>query len=277
MELIAIILSGFLSVFANGGWVIDTFAHKQLNSYVKSAEKLAVRVDNAPNYQIAQGNIDRLRIAARGIYLESNLRIESLELETDPIALDLSGLSTESLAQLRSSLQKPLQGAVSLVLTEQDLVTALQSEAVVAQLQSALNKLIASRAGSSAIAYTVLAPEIQLLPDNLISVEVTLVRKGQNIQPQSKELKINLAMGLNVIEGKQIQLTKLEGTVNDRPISQRLLQGFAAGISDRLNLATIEKQGIFARLLQLEIVENKIKIVGFARMETKLLPVNSGN
>ena len=278
MELITIILSGFLSIFANGGWVVDSFAHKQLNSYVKSAETLAVRVDNSPNYQIAQGSIDRLRVAGRGVYLVSNLRIDSLELETDPIALDIANLSTKNLAQFQSSLQKPLQGAVSLVLTEQDLVTALQSEAVVAQLQLALNRLIAERAGSSAIAYKLLAPNIQLSPNNLVAIKITLIREGKNLQDyQSRKLEIDLAMGLDVVQGKKIQLTRLEGTVNNRPISKRLLQGFAQGISDRLNLATIEKQGIFARLLQLEIAEDTIKIVGFAQMETKLIPADSNN
>ena len=276
MELITIILSGFLSVFSNGGWIVDTIAKKQLDSYLHSAETLAVRIDNRPNYQIAQGEVDRLRIAGRGVYLNSNFRIESLELETDPIALDLANLSTESIQQLRGSLKKPLQGAVSVVLTEQDLITALQSEAVVAQLQSALNKLIASRAGSNAIAYTLLAPEIELSENNLLTVKVTLIREGESVR-NSQSLAIAFTTGFEVIQGKQIRLTNLEATVNDRPISNRLLKGFAQGISDRLDLATIEKQGIFAHLLQLEIAEDKVKIIGFARMETKSILSQSNN
>lgn len=276
MELITIILSGFLSVFSNGGWIVDTIAKKQLDSYLHSAETLAVRIDNRPNYQIAQGEVDRLRIAGRGVYLNSNFRIESLELETDPIALDLANLSTESIQQLRGSLKKPLQGAVSVVLTEQDLITALQSEAVVAQLQSALNKLIASRAGSNAIAYTLLAPEIELSENNLLTVKVTLIREGESVR-NSQSLAIAFTTGFEVIQGKQIRLTNLEATVNNRPISNRLLKGFAQGISDRLDLATIEKQGIFAHLLQLEIAEDKVKIIGFARMETKSILSQSNN
>ena len=267
MELITIILSGLLAVFSSGGWVVNAIAHKQLNSYIDSAEELAIRIDNTPNYQIARGNLERLRIAGRGVYLEPNLRIDSVELETDPIALDLGELSTESIDELRNSLEKPLQGAFSIVITKQDLKNALQSEDLRAKLQSALNRLIASRAGSTSITYEIMALDLDLAPNNLL-IEVILDRERE-IENRSAELAIALSIGLELIQGKKIKVSKLEGTVNNRPISNRLLNGFAQGISDRLDLTTIEQQGIFARLLQLEITDDKIATVGFVRMETK--------
>ena len=271
MELIAIILSGFLSVFSNGGWIVDAIAKSQLNSYLESAEKLAIRVDNSPNYQIAQGDLQKLRIASRGIYLQPDLRIASLELETDPIALDIDDLETENLEKLRKSLQKPLQGAISLTITEQDLLNALQSKKIISQLQTALNNLVASRAGTTTIAYSVIEPKIKLSDDNEMAIEVTLRREGTTVKTnRNQELAIAINLGFDLIQGKKIEVTTLEGTVNNRPISSRLLKGFAEGISDRLDLTTIEKQGIFARLLQLEIAENKINMIGFARLETKL-------
>jgi hypothetical protein len=276
MELVTIILSSLLSIFSNGGWVIEAIANKQLGSYLESAEKLAIRVDNTPNYKIARGRIDRLRIAGRGLYLEPYFRIAVLELETDPIALDLAKLSTstQSLNQLRSSLEKPLQCAVSAVITERDLLNALQSEALIAKLQANLNNLVASKAGASTISYQLLKPRIELNPDNSLTIKATLRRSGMTMRKE-RNLAIALKLKLEVIQGQQIQLSKLEGTVNNRPISNRLLKGFAEGISDRLYLATIEKQGIFARLLQLEITEDKIKIVGFAKIETKSTPISS--
>jgi hypothetical protein len=274
MELITLILSGVLAVFSSGGWVVNAIAHKQLNTYIESAEELAIRIDNTPNYQIAQGDLERLRVAGRGVYLEPNLRIDSLELETDPIALDLVNLSPESLSELRDSLEKPLQGAVSVVITEQDLTNALQSDDLQAKLQSALNKLVASRAGTTSIAYEIIALGIDLTPNNLL-IEITLRREGEIRANRASELAIAIKVGLESIEGKKIKISKLQGTVNNRPISNRLLNGFAEGISDRLDLTTIEKQGIFARLLQLEITDDKIVTVGFVRMETKSVSTSS--
>lgn len=273
MELITIILSGVLAVFSSGGWVVNAIAKEQLNSYIDSVEELAIRIDNTPNYQIARGNLERLQIAGKGVYLEPNLRLDSVQLETDPIALDLANLSTTSLDELRDSLEKPLQGAISVVITEQDLQNALQSEDLRAKLQSALNELIASRAGSTSIAYEIIALELDLAPNNLL-IEVILNREG-GMRTEGTSLAIALDLELELIQGKQIRLSKLEGTVNNRPISNRLLDGFAEGISDRLDLTTIEQQGIFARLLQLEITDDKIVTVGFVRMETKSVSFNS--
>ena len=270
MELITIILSGFLSVFSNGGWIVDAIAKSRINSYLESAETIAVRVDNSPNYRLARGDVQKLRIASRGVYLRSDFRIASLELETDPIALDIANLDTGNIEELRESLQKPLQGAVSLTITERDLLNALQSKAIITQLQTALNNLVASRAGATTVSYSIIDPKIELSADNAIAIELTLRREGTTtITNRDRELAIAINLGFDLIEGKKIEVTTLEGTVNNRPISDRLLKGFAEGISDRLDLTTIEKQGIFVRLLQLEIAEDRINTIAFARLETK--------
>lgn len=53
------------------------------------ADTLEVRVDNAPNYQILLGNVDRIRVAGRGVYVLEFLRIDEVDIETDPISIDL--------------------------------------------------------------------------------------------------------------------------------------------------------------------------------------------
>jgi hypothetical protein len=58
-------------------------------------------------------------------------------------------------------------------------------------------------------------------------------------------------------------------------MSSRLLNGFAEGISDRLNLTSLEANGILARILQLEINEDELKLVGFAKVETKAPQLSS--
>ncbi|MEN9870181.1 MAG: hypothetical protein RLZZ171_1169, partial [Cyanobacteriota bacterium] len=46
--------------------------------------------------------------------------------------------------------------------------------------------------------------------------------------------------------------------------------GFATGISDRLNLNTLSADGILARILQLEINEDNLQLISFVRLETKM-------
>ena len=274
MELITIIFSGMLSALSNGGWVIDQIAENALGSNVESVETLEVRVDNRPNYQLISGKLDKLRIATRGIQLQQDLRIDLLELETDPISLDLKSLSNSSLEEFPNYLRQPLQAAVRIVITEVDLTKALASETLVQQLQEILNNLVAKRAGNSTRTYEISAPKINLLPDNRLKLELQLRRSRRNQKP-ARELALSLELGIKVLAGKQIQLVNPQGTVNGRQMSARLLEGFAQGISDRLQLTSLENLGILARLLQLEITEDNIELVVFTKIETPSVTINS--
>ena len=86
MELIAIILSGFLSLLVPVGFVGDQIAAREIGKRFEKVEQLQVRIDNAPSYQILQGKLERVRIAGRGIWFSDSIRIEALELETDAIS-----------------------------------------------------------------------------------------------------------------------------------------------------------------------------------------------
>ena len=267
MEILAIALSGLLSVFSGSGLIIDLLASSNLRSQIVSVEQQAVRIDNIPSYQIARGKLQKVRVATRGLQLKNNFRIEVLELETDAIAINPARLNWENPRQLRSSLQKPLQGAVRIVLTEADLNRVLQSPSIQSQLQASLNRLVASKAGSTNIAYQFKDPYLELLPANRLGIQFKLSRAGFNRYP-SRELAFSIQLGIKVVDGKVIEFVKPTGTVNQRPMSSRLLQGFAQGIGDRLNLEILAANRIVARLLQLKINQDKIELAGFARMET---------
>ena len=265
MELLFIFLSGLFSIASPGGLIIDLLTRNLLNSEVKDTEQLATRIDNTPSYQLIQGKLDRVRIASRGVQISSLLKIDTLELETDSVDINLNSLETGSLEAIRKSLHKPLQGALRLIITEASLNQTLQSEEVQTQLQKALNRLISRKTGSSTFRYQLLNPRLEFLEGNLIRLQFQLSRLGGK-HTRFRELDMNLECQIKVMEGKAIELVKLGGTVNNRPISNRLLQGFAKGVSNRLNFTDLEQNGIFVRLLQLDIDNNQIKLAAFIRM-----------
>lgn len=276
MEILTIILSGLLSFASSGGAIADSVAAKKIRSQVISVEQQKVRIDNSPNYLVAQGKLQKVRIATRGVQIKPALRIEALELETDSVDLKLAKLKINNLAQLRASLDQPFQGAVRLVLTEADLNRALRSRPVLAQIQTALNRLIVSKAGSTNIAYQLQDLRLELRPANRLGVKLKLARSRSNFESEgnsqsstSRELVMALELGIELVNGKKIRLINPEGIVNGRPMSSRLLNGFAEGISDRLNLGLLEPDGILARILQLEINEDKIELASFLKLETK--------
>jgi LmeA-like phospholipid-binding len=288
MEVLTIVLASLLSLGSGGGAVLDAIAQGRIGSKIISVEEQSVRIDNQPNYQAAQGKLDRVRIASRGVKIKPGIRIAEVDLETDQVALKLAKLKLDkldSISDLRESLIRPATGAARIVFTEQDLNQALQSPEIVAQLQSTLNRLIVSKAGSTNIGYQLSDLQLELLPANHLEVGFNLSRPRPSFKPNqrkgkrtgtsrsniaSRELNITLSLEIRVIDGKKVQIIDPQGTVNDRPMSSRLLQGFAAGIGDRFDLNSLSADGILARILQLEIDEDKLQLVSFVRLETKM-------
>ena len=287
MEILTIILASLMSLGSGGGIVLDKIAAHNLGSQVIDIEQQAVRIDNLPNYNVARGKLARVRIASRGILVEPGIRIAALDLETDPLAVKPSELNLDSIDSLRESLDAPVTGAARIAIDEADLDRALQSPEIRQQLQDSLNRLIARRAGSNNIRYNLDDLKLDLRPQNRVRISFKLERPRPSLssttssatnsaktgtslgQNRSRELAISLELSFKVIDGQMIRLVDPQGTVNGSPMSARLLNGFATGISDRFNLSILEADGILARILQLEINEDNLQLVGFVRLETK--------
>ncbi|MDJ0590496.1 MAG: DUF2993 domain-containing protein [Pleurocapsa sp. MO_226.B13] len=285
MEVLTIVLSSLLSLASSGGVILDSVTANRISSEIIDIEEQAIRLDNSPSYQIAAGKLQKVRIATRGLRIKPDLRIEAFELETDRVDLDLARLSIDSIDELRESLDRPFQGAVRLVLTETDLNQALQSPEILAEIQTALNRFIIRKAGSTNIAYEIQDLQLELRPENRLGLKFKLSRPQTNFESNpstasaadtsSRNLAMVLELGIEVLNGKTIRLVNPEGTVNGRPMSSRLLNGFAEGISDRLSFESLESDGILARILQLEIDEDKLDLASFLRVETKTTKLSS--
>ena len=281
MEVLTIVLASLLSIASGGGVIVDSIVANPIRSQVVSIEKQAIRVDNSPSYQIARGKLQKVRVATRGVTIEPNFRVQALELETDSLDIDLAKLDLDNIDKLRESLNKPLSGAVRLVLTQADLNRALQSPEILARIQKILNRAIAGRAGSTNISYQLQDIELQLQPTNRLGLEFKLSRPSssfeydRNSPSQTRELIMALELEIEVIQGRAIRILEPQGTVDGKPMSSRLLNGFAEGISDRLNFDSLEQDGILARILQLEIDEDKLELASFLKVETKTTQLSS--
>lgn len=282
MEILTLALTGLLSALSSGGLVLDALAQNRLASRIISIEEQAVRIDNRPSYSLAEGKLQQVRIAARGVRIEPGLRIAAIELATDPLALKETKLNLDSIDTLRESLARPASGAIALVITQADLDRVLASPTVLARLQTTLNRLITSRVGSAAN-YQLSNLNLELRPANRLQVKFKLSRPLKSdrsdgtstFNNRSRELDIVLELAIAVSEGKILRLLDPQGTVNGRPMSARLLEGFADGISDRLDLSSTSADGILIRILQLEINEDKLELVGFVFVEPKPAQLSS--
>jgi hypothetical protein len=260
MELLTIILSSLLAIASPVGLISDQIIENTLRSYFHDVEILEVRIDNAPSYQILQGKVQRLLIAGRGLEIIPGVRIDTLELETDALDLELNKLRQKN---WREALSKPLKTGVRLVLTEKDLNQVLQSEDFQVFLQRRVNQL--AKLDFLGKDYKLLNPRCQLLGNNRLEFQMQL----QKVNSQAPPLEINLELGIGVIGGRKLDLLDLGGTVNGRKLSLRLLNTFAKGISQILDLQVLEKEGITARILQLDITEEEINLATFIQIDKK--------
>lgn len=81
--------------------------------------------------KMVQGQVDSVSIAAQGVVMRKDIRVQEMELHTDRIAIDLLSAVFGQL-----ELDKPVDATARVVLTEQDINRALQSDYVQSKLQS---------------------------------------------------------------------------------------------------------------------------------------------
>ena len=262
MEFLTILLSGLLAFVSPAGVVIDHAAENAIRSQFSKVEQLQVRVDNAPSYQIVQGKVERVRVAGRGLWLTPDVRIEALELETDPINLDLQSLRQKGKKPSLKSLKQPLQAGVRVVLTEENINQALQSPAVMARLQQLGGRIAGGSDPELLQRYQLLNPQVKFLGNNRLLFQTQLKQSGI-----TEPLSLTVETGLGILAGKRLDLINPTATFNGKPVPPFVVTALKSTFSNRFDLSTLEEKGIIARLLQLKIEQNQLEVATFVRVE----------
>lgn len=262
MEIFTILLSGLLALISPAGFLVDRVAQNAIRSRFDKVEQLQVRVDNPPSYQLIQGKVERVRIAGRGLWPTKDVRIDVLEVETDPIAVDLQRLQQSTKSSPRTSLKRPAQAGVRLILTEKDVNQALQSPTVQAQLRQLASRLLGGSASNQVQSYDIKNPRVKFLGDNRVQLQAEL------IQANADPLAVTLESKLGVLAGRQVQLIEPKATINGKPVSPLVVIALTSGLKNRLDLRNLEGAGITARILQLKTDNERLELATFVRVET---------
>ncbi|KJH73080.1 LmeA family phospholipid-binding protein [Aliterella atlantica] len=254
MEFLTIFLSSWLGIISPAGLVVETAAAKAVRSQFARADKLQVRLDNAPTHQLLNGKVQRIRIAGRGLELKQpSLRLAVLELESDPIDINLR-------PQKQLQLEQPLQAGVRLVVQQQDINRALRSPQIAAKLGSLSINFLKPQSRQAPPAYNLVNPRLELLANNRLRFQVELTEANT-------KLAIRVETGINLIASKQIQLLEPVIYVNQEEVPQQLVRAIANNLGTQLNLANLEAYGITARILKLQISPDQIEIAAFLRVD----------
>ncbi len=252
MEIIAGLLALIAGLGGGAGYLTDQAVTDLLRQNLDSAEILEVRLQSTPNAKVLRGEIDRVLLAGRGLVIEPYPRIAVLELETDPLSLDL-GNPVE--------LRQPLQAALRLELLEADINATLQSEAILAQFQGIQADLPVL--GGEAQVFDLLNPAIVFLGNNRL-------RLAARLEPRNDDPPLDIEFtALVVVEaGNRLTLQDTEFLLNAVPVPLEIIEAFLAGLNEALDLSQLEAQGITARVMEFTITENQLRVLGFIRLDS---------
>ena len=261
MELFAGLLTTVLGLAGSPGIAIDKIATDFLRGQIVRADVLEVRVDNAPNYQVLLGNVDRIRVAGRGVYILEFLRIDQIDLETDPISIDPNVLQSGKVI-----LRRPLQAAVRVVMRSEDVNTALRSPNVQTSFKNLSIDITGSNKNPEIL--DLIEPEITFLEGDRLRLTASLQAKPTPAKPNPSKLDVSVNAELKTIGGTRLQIINPKIELSGTPVPERIAKAFTEGLNKVLDLRQLENKGITARVLRLELTEGKMQVIGFAKMDS---------
>lgn len=269
MEFITIFLSALLGVLGSVGFFVDRFAENAIRQRFQRVEQLQVRVDNAPNYQLIGGKVQRVRVGGRGFWLTPEARIAVLELDTDPVNVDIQALRGGKVSPLEA-LRQPAKAAFRLVLTQEDVNNLLKSPKISQQLQELSSRFLGNMGGQQIQAYEIINPRIEFLPENRLRFQVELQQKEGTATEQSnsqQKLAVIAESGLRIVNGHQLELISPAVSINENTIPEFLIGALAQNFIDELDLKKLQQSGITARILNLELNQDKLEIAAFVQVQ----------
>lgn len=257
MDLLIAIITSLMAIVAPVGAVVDQLAKDAILGQITSAESLSVRLDNVPNYQILNGRVEHVRLAGRGVRPIPELRIATLDLETDAVDVDLPSLQRGDL-----KLDEPAQGALRLVLNANDLNQFLQTE-LVQNLLSTLTFSLPGQVGErEANRYGLVDPTLEFLDGDRLRLRVDL---QDSLTQEFSAITVDL--GLAVRNGHQLELIDPSIMVDGERVPSQLLTAFVEGARQQLTLRQLERLGVTARVLNFQVRDNEFDLAIFARIE----------
>lgn len=297
MEIFILILSSLISLLSPANFAADKIAESTIRSQFKQVEVLKVRLDNAPIYNVANGKVDKIRIAGRGFFPVEEVRIDAIEVETDPINVErrqLMGRPT------RIVLQRPLGVAARIVITKEDVIRALKSKV----LATAIQRLIDSRdrqpdnqpsqpsqpseqpkqpeanqqpeqpkepsrleqLRTRIDQYRIQNPKVEFLPNQRVSVEAEIVDLKT-----STVLKVQAETGFEILEQRRIQFIDPAITLNGQPLTPEAARSFANSLAEQLDIKRYAALlNVRAKILKATINDGRLEIAGFLQLPAGL-------
>ena len=230
-----------------GEQALNKIAKLALSSQLEDADSLQVQVKTDPE-KLARGELESLLIEGEGLVVETDLRLQVLEIAMKAIAVS-------PLKALRGKIEltQPSQGSARIVLTESDLNCALNSP----DLRAKIN-VLDTYLSTGDIKLTVPQKKCQLREDGTVAVEAIV-----QLQPSGETKEVAFTTTPNASGSTGVVLEDIQYEPG-KELSEDLTQAFLDKAEKMLDLRNFEKQGLALRINHLNIEAGKITLLAAA-------------
>ena len=264
MEVLVYILSGILAIATSVNAVGDKILKNRIESQVKSVNTVAVRIDNAPNYNPLGGKVQRVRVATRDLEVSDAIAFKALELDIDGINIKLKEWLNEDLVteidgvptlRLREFVEHPVHMATRMILTQEQLDNILQSETINPGLSQRLEDVL-NRVSESDTDFTISSFQLDLIDRNRVAVRMKIPDIQGEYGKKNEELDVDLELGIEVIDGKSFELIDQKVFINGEEIEPE----HKVLIARPITLEILEQVGIQARVIQWQSDRDELEL-----------------
>ncbi|MBE9210040.1 DUF2993 domain-containing protein [Nostoc sp. LEGE 06077] len=234
-----------------GEQALNKAAEIGLSSQLDEVENLDVNIKTDP-LKMVQGQVDAVEISGEGLVMQKDLRMEELEMQMGNVVIN-----PLSLAFGKIELTKPTQASAKVVLTENDINRAFNSEYVRSQLQS--QKVDINGQSTSIDPQQV---EFCLRDNQKICLNATI-----QLKETSEIQKVAFSAIPKVSpNGQTVSLENVEYGEGEE-ISPELTKALIDQTSNILNLSNFDLEGMSLRVQQLEVEAGKLTLQAEAYVE----------
>jgi hypothetical protein len=234
-----------------GEQALNKAAEIGLSSQLDEVENLDVDVKTDP-LKLLGGEVDSVKIKGEGLVMQKDLRMEELQMQIGNVAIN-----PLSAAFGKIELTKPTKGSTRVVLIEEDINRAFNSEYVRSQLQS-------QKIHVNGQLMTIVPQQVDFrLPGNSkVAISASILLRETNETHQVAFSAVP-KVGAN---GQTVSLENVEYG-DTKEISPDLTKALIDATSEILNLSNFDLEGMTLRVKQLEVQTGKLIMQAEAYVE----------
>ena len=269
MEILVSVLSGILAIATSANMIGDHLVEKKIRSGVQGVDTVAVRIDNAPNYDVLGGKVQRVRVATRDLKISSVIAFQALEVDLDGIDIDLKEFFEEDLVteiddvptlRLRELFKSSVQMGTRMVLTQEQLDNIVQSETINPTLSQRLTDVLNGMSDDDG-EFIINSFKIDLIDKNRVAVRMKMTDLEEEYVEQGEEFDVDLKLSIKVLDGSNFQLFDQEVYIEGEEIEPENEVLIARPVS----LRVLEELGLKVRVIQWNSDQDELELALLVR------------